>query len=143
MGLSFFIQNLIAALNTLESCFSQFDSIYFIAHRAEFTKITRPRSLNQNAYLWLCLAIAEEQTGTDKNWFYKYYLEKFPTRGVFEIFGEDKVIPLTSSQFDSKQMTRFIDNVRLDLSENGIPTPDADDRRLEEIFHDMHKRGLL
>ena len=114
-----------------------------VAHRAEFTKITRPRSLNQNAYLWLCLAIAEEQTGTDKNWYYRYYLEKFPTLGIFEIFGMDRVVTLTSSGFNTKQMTRFLDAVRLDLSENGIHTPDADDRRLEEIFHDMQKCGIL
>ena len=114
-----------------------------VAYRAEFTKITRPRSLNQNSYLWLCLAIAEDHTGTDKNWFYRHYLEKFPTLGVFEIFGSDRVISLTSSQFDTKQMTRFLDHISNDLSENDIYTPDADDRRLEEIFHDMQQRGLL
>ena len=114
-----------------------------VAHRAEFTKITRPRSLNQNAYMWLCLAIAEDQTGTDKNWFYRYYLDLIPTFEIVEIFGDEKVIQLTSSGFSTKQMTRFIDAVRLDLSEHDIPTPDADDRRLEEIFHDMQKRGLL
>ena len=93
--------------------------------------------------MWLCLAIAEDQTGTDKNWFYRYYLDLIPTFEIVEIFGDEKVIQLTSSQFSTKQMTRFIDAVRLDLSEHDIPTPDADDRRLEEIFHDMQKRGLL
>ena len=37
-----------------------------VAHRAEFTRTVRPRSISQNSYLWLCLAIAMDETGTDK-----------------------------------------------------------------------------
>lgn len=112
-------------------------------YRAEFTKIIRPRSLSQNAYLWLCLAIAQDETGNDKGDLYRYFLTKFPTVELREILNEQHPIMLTSSQFDSKQMSRFIDAVRLDLSEHGIETPDAEDKRLEEIFHEYQKRGLI
>ena len=113
------------------------------AYRAEFTKIRRPRSLNQNSYIWLCLAIAQDETGLDKGVYYQHYLNKFPTFEAVEVFGELQVYPLTSSHFDSKQMSTFLDKVRLDLGENGIETPDADDRRLEDIFLDMQQKGIL
>lgn len=113
------------------------------AYRAEFTKITRPRSLNQNAYLWLCLAIAQDYTGTDKGVFYQYYLQKFPTLTEAEVLGERQLLQLTSSQFDTKQMTEFIDKIRLDLAENDIVTPDPEDKRLEDIYMDMQNKGLL
>jgi len=113
------------------------------AHRAEFTRINRTRTLSQNAYLWLCLAIAEDYTGTDKGVFYQYYLEKFPVFDYQEVFGERQVIKLSSSGFNTKQMTEFIDKVRLDLSENDIHTPDHEDKRLQDIFEDMQRKGLL
>jgi hypothetical protein len=114
-----------------------------VAYRAEWTKVVRPRSLNQNSYLWLCLAIAQDETGTDKGVYYQYYLEKFPTLEVRQVFGEDVIIQLSSSQFNSKQMTEFIDKIRNDLNENLIFTPDADDKRLQDIFEDMQNRGVL
>lgn len=113
------------------------------AYRAEWTKIQRPRTLSQNAYMWLCLAIAQDETGTDKGVYYQYYLAKFPVLEVQNIFGQDIVVQLSSSQFNRKQMTEFIDKVRLDLGENDIPTPDVEDKRLQQIFEDLQNRGIL
>ena len=114
-----------------------------VAYRAEFTKITRSRSLNQNAYLWLCLAIASEQTGHTKEELYDLMIEMFaPAKGI-EIFGLSLMTKLTSSNFDSIQMSRFIESTRNFLAQNDIPTPDAEDKRLEDIYNDYKDRGLL
>jgi len=126
------------------------DFIFFLkskevtsAHRVEFSKVRRKRSLEANAYLWLLLTIEEDYTGTDKSDLYDYYLYKFPTFKNIEIAGKENLVPISSSKFDSKQMATFIDNVRREMAVNGITTPDPDSNRAMEAYEYYRERGIL
>ena len=113
------------------------------ATRVEFTKVKRKRSLNSNSYLWLLHTIEEEYTGTDKSDLYAFYLWKFPTFKEIEVNNEIHLVPISSSGFDSGQMSMFIDCVRREMSINGMSTPDPDSERAVEAFNHYREQGKL
>ena len=112
-------------------------------YRAEFTKIRRKRSLSQNNLCWLYLTIGEQETGNDRNDLYAYFLNSYPTTKQIEICDEICSIPITSSAFNTIQMTNFIENIRRELAQMGIHTPDPESDKCLEIFNHYHERGII
>jgi len=110
---------------------------------AEFTKIRRKRSLESNAYLWLILTIGQEETGNTKDDLYVYMLDKYPTMKEITINDKIYLIPISSSAFNSLQMSHFIENVRGELASIGVQTPDADSDKCMDIYNHYRERGLI
>ncbi len=119
------------------------DTEVLCAYRAEFSKIRRKRSLESNSYLWLLHTIEQEETGTDKDDIYLWCLNKFPTFKEIEVHDEVRLIQISSSAFDSKQMSTHIDNVRREMSMNGIPSPDANSEKAIDAFNYYRDNGKL
>lgn len=112
-------------------------------YRAEFTQVKRKRSLSQNNYMWLILTHAEHETGNNKNDLYSFFLDEHPLFEQKQILGTSRNIQLTSSQFNTTQMTRFIDKIRTDLALVGVETPDADSEQAVMMFNYYRDRGLI
>ena len=96
------------------------------------TKQRKPRSLDQNSLLWLWLTCLEQdsETGYTKEEFYTFFLSEFPTYRVIL----ERQVQVSSSSFDSVEMTRFLDNIqRFAAGELGIELPDPSHRHFEEF----------
>ena len=112
-------------------------------YRAEWTQIRRKRSLSSNAYMWLLLTIGEQETGNTRMDLYAYFLSSYPTTKEIEIMDEICIVPITSSGFDSKQMSLFIDNVRREFAQMGIATPDAGSEKALDAYNYYQSKGLI
>ena len=112
-------------------------------YKAEFSKVRRKRSLSQNSYLWLLLTIGEQETGNLKADLYSYFLSRYPVTKEVDICDEICIVQVTSSGFNSLQMSIFIENVRRELAEMGIHTPDAGTDAAVEAWNYYHERGLI
>ena len=96
------------------------------------TKQRKPRSLDQNSLLWLWLTCLEQdsETGYTKEEFYTFFLSEFPTYRVIL----ERQVQVSSSSFDSVEMTRFLDNIqRFAAGELGIELPDPSHRHFEQF----------
>lgn len=114
-----------------------------VAHRAEFTKIQRPRTISQNSYLWLLLTHVEQETGNDKSDLYYFMLHKYP---IFKEITYDEIIRLvqiTSSVFDVKQMIQFISNIKRFFRQEGFEMPDANTKRMWDMYNYYQDKGIL
>jgi hypothetical protein len=112
-------------------------------YRFEWTRIKRKRSLSSNNYMWLILTHAEQETGNSKEDLYSFFLDQHPVFTEKEILGKTRNIQLTSSQFNTLQMSAFIDNLRKDLAFIGVETPDADSDQATELFNYYRNKGLI
>jgi len=113
------------------------------AHRVEFSKVRRSRSLSQNAYMWMCIACDSDYTGYDLMELYLYYLDRFPTFNEYDLFGEINSVKISSSKFNTLQMTIFIDNIRGEMARHGVQTPDADSQRAVDAYNYYKDQGKL
>lgn len=93
--------------------------------------------------MWLYLTIGEQDTGNERNDLYAYFLTRFPIRKDIEILDEIRSVQITSSQFNTIQMTQFIENIRRVFAEMGIYTPDPDSDKCIEIYNHYKDKGLL
>jgi hypothetical protein len=100
----------------------------------EVKKQKKPRSLDQNSLLWLWLTCLERdsETGYTKEEFYTFFLSEFPTYRVIL----ERQVQVSSSNFDSVEMTRFLDNIqKFAAAELGIELPDPSDLRFQEFIN--------
>lgn len=96
-------------------------------------KQRKPRTVDQNSLLWLWLSCleADGETGYTKEEFYAFFLTEFPTYRVIL----EKQVQITSSQFDVKEMSRFLDCIQIwAATELGIELPDPQDLRFEQFL---------
>ena len=112
-------------------------------YKAEFSKVRRKRSLSQNSYLWLLLTIGEQETGNLKADLYSYFLSRYPVTKEVDICDEICIVQVTSSGFNSLQMSIFIEHIRRDLAEMGIATPDAGSDAAVDCWNYYHENGLI
>ena len=112
-------------------------------YRAEFTKVRRKRSLSQNAYMWTCIACMSEYNGDDATDLYDMYLDLYPTRIEKMMFDEICTFRISSSKFDTKQMSIFIENIRRHMAQNGVPTPEPGTDKAIEMFNYYKDKGLI
>lgn len=102
-------------------------------------KYKEPRTLSQNALMWMWLACIEQETGTPKEDVYNYYCRKFLSR-VVVINGHEQMVNDTSSMLTTVQMSEFMTKIQADAaSEMGISLPLPSDRYYQE-FVDEYKR---
>lgn len=113
------------------------------AHRAEFTRIQRPRTISQNSYLWLLLTHVEQETGNDKSDLYCWMLSRYPT--CKEITYKEKIylVEITSSNFNVKQMIRFISNVKRFFRQEGFEMPDANTENMWRMYNYYQNKRVL
>ena len=84
-----------------------------------------------------------EYTGYDKQELYLLYLEMFPTRMEKMMFDEICTFRISSSNFDSKQASAFIENIRRHMAQNGVTTPEPGTEQAIEMFNHYKEIGYL
>lgn len=109
-------------------------------YRLKIERFVEPRSLSQNALLWLWLTCMENETGTNRNDFYAHYCKLFLSRPVC-INGVEEVVTDGTSSLNTLQMTDFLNKVQADAaSEFGIVLPLPADRYYMEFINEYKDR---
>ena len=93
-----------------------------------------PRSLDQNALMWLWFTCMEHETGTTKQDVHDYYCAKF-LRKQIAWNGNTRTIVEGTSKLTKDKMTHFLDLVQADaLTEFGIKLPLPEDKYFNEFY---------
>lgn len=94
----------------------------------------QPRSLDQNALMWLWFTCVSDETGTPVQDVHDYYCAKF-LRKQISWNGITRTIVEGTSKLSKERMTEFLNNVQADAAtEFGITLPNPEDRYFEEFL---------
>ena len=109
-------------------------------YRVKIERYTEPRTLNQNALMWLWFTCIEQETGTDKQDVHDYYCNRYLRRTAF-IKGKETVIAGSTSKLNTVQMTDFMNKIQDDAAaELGIVLPLPADRFYQEFINEYQYR---
>ena len=110
------------------------------SYRVKLERYTAPRTLPQNALMWLWFTCIERETGTDKQDIHDYYCNLFLRRTSY-IKGKETVIAGSTSKLNTVQMTDFLNKVQADAAaELGITLPLPEDRYYSEFINEYQNR---
>ncbi len=109
-------------------------------YRVKIERFTEPRTLSQNALMWLWFTCIEQETGTDKNVVHKHYCRKFLSEIAY-FQGIEEVVVRGTSELNTIQMTDFLNKVQADAAaELGITLPLPADRYYNEFINEYKDR---
>lgn len=109
-------------------------------YRLKIERYTEPRTLNQNALMWLWFTCIEQETGTDKQDVHDYYCNLYLRRTAY-IKGKETVIAGSTSKLNTVQMTDFMNKIQADAAaEFGIVLPLPADRFYQEFINEYQYR---
>jgi len=96
-----------------------------------------PRSLAQNALMWMWFECITKATGTPKNDVHDYFCAKFLRKRVGLYEGSDKLDGVEGTKHLSKErMTEFLKNIQADAAiELGITLPLPEDQYFEDFYN--------
>ena len=98
------------------------------------TKSKEPRSLDQNALMWLWFTCIEAETGTPRQDVHDYYCVRFLRRNI-SWNGMDRTVVEGTSKLTKERMTWFLDQIQADAkTEFGINLPQPEDLYFEEFY---------
>lgn len=98
----------------------------------------KPRSLDQNALMWMWFTCISNETGTPVQIVHDYYCSKY-LRRIIKWNGTDRTVVEGTSKLTKDRMKTFLDNVQSDaITEFGIRLPLPEDKYYEE-FCQMYK----
>lgn len=99
------------------------------------TKEREPRSIEQNALMWLWFTCIEQETGTPRQDVHDYYCRKFLRKNIIWNGRTEVVVEGTSKQ-SKERMTVFLNQVQADAAtEFGITLPNPDDLYWQEFYN--------
>lgn len=133
---------ILTKLNGVVKMDKSFEYLCSLLRNGVYTvKITRrvePRTIPQNALMWMWYKCMEENTGTPKDDFHDYYKAKFLSRQV--VIGNRWVTVVGSTtDLNTLQMTNYLNKVQADAAtEFGIILPLPADRHYQ-AFVDEYK----
>ena len=109
-------------------------------YRLKIERYVEPRTISQNALMWLWFTCIEHETGTDKQDVHDYYCNTFLRRKTI-IKGKEMVVAGSTSKLNTLQMTDFMNKVQADAaSELGITLPLPEDRFYSEFINEYKDR---
>ena len=113
-------------------------SVYALLRNGQYTvTITRtkePRSIDQNALMWLWFTCIEQETGTPKQDVHDYYCVMFLRKSI-AWNGMDRTVIEGTSKLSKERMTWFLNQVQASAaSEFGIRLPLPEDKYFEEFY---------
>ena len=99
-----------------------------------------PRTLSQNALMWLRFSCIEKETGTDKLDIHDFYCRKFLIRQIC-VSGHAISVVGSTSKLNTIQMKNFMDKVQADAAaEFGINLPLPADKYYHEFISEYQHR---
>lgn len=100
---------------------------------------TEPRTVAQNALMWMWFECISQETGTPKQDVHDYYCSLFLARPV-TVGNRSVIVKGSSSGLSSAQMTKFLNLIQADAaSEFGIRLPLPADRFYNEFIQEYRQ----
>lgn len=101
---------------------------------------TEPRTIPQNALMWMWYKCIEEHTGTPKSDIHDYYKAKFLSRQV-AVGNRWVTVVGSTTDLNTLQMTHYLESVKADAaSEFGITLPLPADRHYQDFIDEYRHR---
>ena len=101
---------------------------------------TEPRTVSQNALMWMWFECISEDTGQDKQDVHDYYCSKYLARHV-TIKDREYLVTGSSSKLKTSQMTKFLNLIQADAAtELGITLPLPTDRFYPEFISEYRNK---
>lgn len=121
-----------------------FDYMCSLLRNGEYTvKITRkttPRTVSQNALMWMWYKCMEDATGTRKEDFHEHYKKMFLMR-VVQIGRKVEKVYGSTADLNTIQMTEYLEKVKADAAvEFGINLPLPVDRNYQAFITEYRHR---
>lgn len=109
-------------------------------YTVKIVRKTQPRTIPQNALMWMWYKCLEEATGTPKEDFHDYYKEKFLGRDV--VIGNRWVrVAGSTTDLNTLQMTNYLNKIQADVAtEFGITLPLPADRHYQAFIDEYKHR---
>jgi len=99
-----------------------------------FSREKEPRSLSQNALMWMWFDCIASQCCVPSHVVHDYYCTMFLHSEVELFGGKPTVITETTRHLSKERMTEFLNNVHADALQEGINLPYPEDRFFEQFF---------
>ena len=113
---------------------SVFQTLMNGQYTVTITRARQPRSLDQNALMWLWFTCISQETGTPIQDVHDYYCAKF-LRKQIAWNGIIRTVVEGTSKLSKERMTNFLNQVQADAqTEFGITLPLPEDRYFEEFY---------
>lgn len=130
--------------NGVVSMDKDFNLMCSLLRNGEYTvkivRKTKPRTISQNALMWMWYTCMEEATGTRKEDFHDYYKAKFLSRDVTVGNRWQRVVGSTTD-LNTLQMTNYLEKVKADAAtEFGIMLPLPEDRYFQAFVTEYRSR---
>lgn len=101
---------------------------------------TKPRTISQNALMWMWFKCMEESTGTPKEDFHDYYKAKYLGRNI-ELRGRLVHVIGSTTELNTLQMTDYLNKIQSDAAvEFGITLPLPADRHYQSFIDEYRNR---
>ncbi|MCM1337739.1 MAG: hypothetical protein NC187_08095 [Candidatus Amulumruptor caecigallinarius] len=109
-------------------------------YTVKIVRKTQPRTISQNALMWMWYKCMEESTGQAKEDFHDYYKAKFLQRQI--MIGRRMVTVIGSTaDLNTMQMTAYLEKVKADAAtEFGISLPLPEDRNYQTFVSEYRIR---
>lgn len=109
-------------------------------YTVRITRKTEPRTVPQNALMWMWFKCMEDATGQPKEDFHDYYKRKFLTREIM-MRGRPIAVVGGTKELNTIQMTDFLNKVQADAAvEWGITLPLPADRTYAAFINEYRRR---
>lgn len=121
-----------------------FDFMCSLLRNGEYTvkivRKTKPRTISQNALMWMWFQCMEEATGQPKEDFHDYYKVKFLLRRI-EVRGKVTTVVGSTTKLNTLQMTDYLEKIKADAAtEWGITLPLPADRSYQAFIEHYRYR---
>lgn len=101
---------------------------------------TKPRTISQNALMWMWFKYMEDYTGTPKEDFHDYYKARFLGRDI-EIRGRLVHVIRSTTELNTLEMTDYLNKIQADAAtEFRIPLPLPADRHYQSFIDEYRNR---
>ena len=103
------------------------------------------RTLNQNNGYWLWLTYLEDMTGTVKDTWHRYFLQRFPTMIEVTVLERTEMVQITTSdkEMNTARMSVYMNHIAAFASDAGIELPDLKSKRAAEMYEYYKEKGML
>lgn len=109
-------------------------------YTVSITRKTKPRSISQNALMWMWYKCMEDSTGQPKKDFHDYYKAKYLKRQIV-INNRPLTVIGSTTELDTIQMTDYLEKVKADAAtEFGIMLPLPSDREYQTFITEYRSR---
>lgn len=110
-------------------------------YEASFNVHRKFRSLAANRLLWKWLHLISDETGQDTRTLYQYFCSKYISVGTENVFGQEIQVVGGLSKLDSKQFSKFMDYIKVEMNELGIYLPEPGQIGFDEFYAKYRDKG--